>query len=357
MTELKFWLYQMRRNQLSTIGAFLSISITLGLILGLDWGEGFDLWSVVGLALFNVAFLFVLIKRKQLSFWFHQLRKNPLSLAGMTIILIFFFIAIFAPIIAPTPEGHIDPYQIPREGYSPVPQQPGTEHIFGTTEGQYDIFYGVIWGTRTAFLVGLIVVGAVLLIGIVLGSIAGYFGGLIDEFIMRVTDIFLAFPPLILAMAIVVALRPSINSVMLALTIVSWPVYARLIRGDILATREEDYVEAARGIGASNFRIIVRHVLPNSIYPALVMASLDIGAVVLSAAALSFLGLGAPEGYADWGQLISFARNWIVGPPGDPLAYWYTVTIPGLFILFFVLGWNLLGDAFRDILDPKLAKR
>ena len=110
-------------------------------------------------------------------------------------------------------------------------------------------------------------------------------------------------------------------------------------------------------MGASNFRIIIRHVLPNSIYLALIMASLDIGAVVLSAAALSFLGLGAPEGYADWGQLIQFSRNWIVGTADNPLAYWYTVTIPGLFILFFVLGWNLLGDAFRDILDPRLAKR
>jgi peptide/nickel transport system permease protein len=293
----------------------------------------------------------------ELKFWLYQLRKNPLSIIGLTIIIIFVIIAIFAPFIAPPPEGHIDPYQIPREGYSPVPQSPSSEHLFGTTEGQYDIFYGVIWGTRSAFQVGLIVIGAVLVIGIVLGSIAGYFGGLIDEFIMRVTDVFLAFPPLILAMAITVALGPSLNSVIIALIIVSWPVYARLIRGDILATREEDYVEAARGIGASNFRIIARHVLPNSIYPALVMASLDIGAVVLSAAALSFLGLGAPEGYADWGQLIQFSRNWIVGAPGDPLAYWYTVTIPGLFILFFVLGWNLLGDASRDILDPKLAKR
>lgn len=357
MTKLRVWIYQLRKDPPSIIGACLLFSITLGVILGLDWGEGFDLWSVISLVLFNAAFLFVIIKRKQLSFWFHQLRKNPLSLIGITIILIFFFIAIFAPIIAPSPEGHIDPYQIPREGYSPVPQQPSDEHIFGTTEGQYDIFYGVVWGTRSAFRVGLVVILAVLGAGIFLGSLAGYFGGLIDEIIMRITDIFLAFPPLILAMALTVALGPSLNSVMIALIIVSWPVYARLIRGDILATREEDYVEAARGIGASNFRIISRHVLPNSIYPALVMASLDIGAVVLSAAALSFLGLGAPEGYADWGQLISFARNWIVGAPGNPLAYWYTVTIPGLFILFFVLGWNLLGDAFRDILDPRLAKR
>jgi peptide/nickel transport system permease protein len=197
----------------------------------------------------------------------------------------------------------------------------------------------------------------VLVIGIVLGSLAGYFGGIVDEVIMRVTDVFLAFPSLILAMAITAALGPSLRSVLIAITVVSWPAYARLIRGDILAVREEDYVEAARGVGASHFRIIGRHILPNSIYPALIMASLDIGAVVLSAAALSFLGLGTPEGYADWGQMVQFARNWIVGPPGNPLAYWYTVTIPGLFILFFVLGWNLLGDAFRDILDPRLARR
>lgn len=293
----------------------------------------------------------------ELRFWLHQLRKNPLSVIGVTLILIFAIIAIFAPILAPPPEGHIDPYRIPRDGYSPVPQPPSEEHRLGTTEGQYDIFYGVIWGTRSAFRVGLLVMGAILAIGITLGSIAGYLGGIIDETIMRVTDIFMAFPSLIFAMAIVVALGPSLNTVIIALIVTSWPSYARLIRGDILANREEDYVEAARGIGASNFRIIVRHVLPNSIYPSLVMASLDIGAVVLAAAALSFLGLGAPEGSADWGQLIGFSRNWIVGPPGNTLAYWYTVTIPGLFILFFVLGWNLLGDAFRDILDPRLAKR
>jgi len=292
-----------------------------------------------------------------LRFALYQLRRNPLSIIGIIILLIFVIIAILAPVLAPPPEGHRDPYMIPRYGYSPTPQPPDAEHRFGTTQGQYDIFYGVIWGTRSAFTVGLLVIGSVLVIGIVLGSIAGYFGGIVDEIIMRITDIFLAFPALILAMAITVALGPSLNRVILALIIVSWPVYTRLVRGDILAVREEDYVEATRGIGSSHARIIMRHILPNSIYPTLVMASLDIGAVVLAAAALSFLGLGAPEGYADWGQLISFARNWIVGPPVNPLAYWYTVTIPGLFILFFVLGWNLLGDAFRDILDPRLGKR
>ncbi len=292
-----------------------------------------------------------------LKYILYRLRKNPLSIIGITIILIFIVIAILAPVLAPPPEGNIDSYQIPRYGYSPTPKPPSSEHPFGLTEGQYDIFYGLIWGTRSAFKVGLIVIGSVVVIGVVLGSLAGYFGGIVDEIIMRIADIFLAFPALILAMAITVALGPSLNSVILALIIVSWPIYTRLIRGDILSVREEDYVESARGMGASHWRIITKHILPNSIYPTLVMASLDIGAVVLSAAALSFLGLGSPEGYADWGQMIQFARNWIVGPPNNPLAYWYTVTIPGLFILFFVLGWNLLGDAFRDILDPKLSKR
>ncbi len=292
-----------------------------------------------------------------LKYILYRLRKSPLSIIGITIILIFIVIAILAPVLAPPPEGNIDSYQIPRYGYSPTPKPPSSEHPFGLTEGQYDIFYGLIWGTRSAFKVGLVVIGSVVVIGVVLGSLAGYFGGIVDEIIMRIADIFLAFPALILAMAITVALGPSLNSVMLALIIVSWPIYTRLIRGDILSVREEDYVESARGMGASHWRIITRHILPNSIYPTLVMASLDIGAVVLSAAALSFLGLGAPEGYADWGQMIQFARNWIVGPANNPLAYWYTVTIPGLFILFFVLGWNLLGDAFRDILDPKLSKR
>ncbi len=226
----------------------------------------------------------------------YKLRQNPLSIVGIILILIFIVIAILAPVIAPPRDGTIDPYQIPRYGYSPTPKPPSTEHPFGLTEGQYDIFYGLIWGTRSAFKVGLIVISSVVTIGVLLGSLAGYFGGIIDEIIMRIADIFLAFPALILAMAITVALGPSLDSVILALIIVSWPIYTRLIRGDILSVREEDYVESARGMGASSLRIITRHILPNSIYPTLVMASLDIGAVVLSAAALSFLGLGAPEG-------------------------------------------------------------
>lgn len=289
------------------------------------------------------------------KFIVRQLVKNPVSLVGVMMIIIFIIIAIFAPLIAPPQSG--DPYKIPHEGFSSTPQPPSIGHPFGTTQGQYDIFYGCIWGVRSAFRTALVVIAITLVIGVVLGSLAGYFGGVIDEVIMRITDIFLAFPSLILAMALVAVLGPSLRSVMIALCIVWWPSYARLIRGDILQVREEDYVEAARGLGASSGRVITRHVLPNAIYPTLIMASLDIGAVVLVVAALSFLGLGAPEGYADWGQMIQFARNWIVGPPGEPLKYWYAPVIPGLFIVFFVLGWNLLGDAFRDIFDPRLARR
>lgn len=293
---------------------------------------------------------------EELKFSLHRIKKSPLSLIGLSLILLFAAIAILAPQLAP-PERVHEPYRIPRDGYAAVPRPPSAEHIFGTTEGQYDVYYGVIWGTRTAFRIGFMVVGATFLIGLVLGSLAGYYGGIVDEVIMRVVDIFMSVPALILAMALVTALGHSLDNVMKALIIVGWPIYARLIRGDVLAVREEDYVSAARAVGCSSPLIVLKHVLPNSIYPMLILASLDIGAVVLIAAALSFLGLGAPVGYADWGQMVSFARNWIVGPPQNPFAYWHTITIPGLFMLFFVLGWNLLGDAFRDILDPRLRRR
>ncbi len=295
-------------------------------------------------------------RARELRFSLSRIRKSPLSLVGISIILFFVVIAILAPVLAPSPDL-ARPYNIPRDGFSPVPRPPNENHVFGTTEGQFDIYYGVIWGTRTAFAVGLLVVGASLLIGIVLGALAGYYGGIIDEIVMRVTDIFFAVPSIILAMAFVAAFGTGLENVMKALVIVWWPSYARLIRGEMLSVKQETYVEAARSMGASDFRIITKHLLPNTMFAVLVMASLDLGAVVLTAAGLSFLGLGAPLGFADWGQMISFSRNWIVGPIGQPFAYWYTVLIPGLFIFFFVLGWSLLGDALRDVLDPKLRRK
>ncbi|MBI4051524.1 MAG: ABC transporter permease [Elusimicrobia bacterium] len=289
----------------------------------------------------------------ELATLLRRVKKNPLSLLGLGLISFFILIAILAPALAPVPPNSRDSYLIPQTGYSSDPVRPSREHIFGTTEQQYDMYYGIIWGTRTAFKVGVTVVLTSLAIGIILGGLAGFYGRWIDEALMRFTDIILAFPHIVLAVVIVAVLGPSLKNVMIAIALVSWPSYARLLRGDVLSIKEREFVLAARALGATDFRILFRHVIPNAIYPLLVLASLDIGNIVIYAAALSFLGLGAPMGYADWGQLISLSRNWILGSSGNPFEYWHTVLIPGGTIFLFVLGWNLLGDAFRDILDPR----
>lgn len=282
-----------------------------------------------------------------------RLKRRPMSLLGLGIVGAFALVALGAPVLAPPERGARDPYQIPQHGYSPDPKRPSAEHLFGTTEQQYDLYYGIVWGTRSAFKIGVAVVGLSLAVGILLGGCAGFFGGWVDEILMRFTDVVIAIPGIVLAVVIVTVLGPGLDKVLAAIAIVSWPQYARLMRGDVLAVKEREFVLAARALGASNARILFRHVIPNAIYPVLVVASLDIGAIVLTAAALSFLGLGAPVGYADWGQLISLSRNWILGAAGSPFEFWHTVFIPGGAIFLFVLGWNLLGDAFRDILDPR----
>ena len=235
-----------------------------------------------------------------------------------------------------------------------MPKPPGEGHVFGTTEGQYDIFYGVIWGTRTAFRVSLLVVGLSSLIGVIVGTIAAYYGGAIDEVLMRIVDVFYSIPYLVAAMVLTAVLGRGLNNAMIALIAFGWMAYARLIRGNILSVKEEEYVSAANAVGAGDLRILSRHILPNSIFPVLIQASMNMGTIVIAAATLSFLGVGAPTGYSDWGQMISFARNWILGTSGNPFQYWYTVVIPGLAITFFCLSWNLIGDAFRDIMDPKM---
>lgn len=292
---------------------------------------------------------------KEWGFMLSRLKKSPLSIIGISIIIFYVVVALLCPVLAP-PTG-ADPYKIPRDRYFPTPQAPSEKHPFGTAEGQYDIYYGVIWGTRTAFRIGIWVVAISLVIGLVTGAVSGYYGGVIDELMMRFTDIIFAFPGLILAMAFVVALGPGLDNVLWALILVGWPGYTRLIRGEILRVKQEDYVEAAKAVGCSDLRVIVRHILPNAVYPLLIVATLDIGAIVLSAAALSFLGLGADVGYADWGQMINYSQNWIFAPGANPWLYWYTFIIPGVFIFTFVLGWNLLGDALRDILDPTLRRK
>ena len=251
------------------------------------------------------------------------LLKTPASIGGLILIGFFIFIAIAAPVIMP-------------------PVTPN------------DIFYGMIWGTRTAFQTGLVVTFSTFLIGIIYGSISAYYGGIVDNLMMRVVDVLLILPGILAVLILAAVLTPRIGKslipAMAALIAFGWMGYSRIIRGDILSVKERDYVLAARVIGVKDSRILFRHILPNAIFPTLVLASLAIGDVVLSFAALSFLGIGTEVGYADWGQVLSFARNWITSLN----TYWYIIVWPGLTLVFFVMGWNLVGDALRDVLDPRM---
>jgi peptide/nickel transport system permease protein len=297
-------------------------------------------------------------KIKDLRFMAHLFRKSLLSMIGLILILILIIVALFAPFIASQHPSYV---RVSTDQGTTVTEErwdiffsekllpPSTEHFFGTDDYGRDIFSMVVYGAQTSFRICIIVVAISTLIGMILGGIAGYYGGIIDETLMRITDVFLAIPYLILAMAVTAALGRSIDHIMEALIIVWWPTYARLIRGQILAVRELQFVEAARSVGASNSRILIRHIFPNSFAPLLVEITLDLGAVLLTAAGLSFLGLGASPGTAEWGLMISSGRIHMFH------AWWY-VTFPGLAILLVVLGFNLLGDGLRDVTDPKLRR-
>lgn len=287
-------------------------------------------------------------RKEEIAFTLERVKDNPLTIVALMIITFYVLLAVFAPFIAP-PQG-ADPYMMPSYGYSATPDPPSDQAPFGTTSGQFDIFYGCVWGARTAFMLVVPVMAAALIIGVLLGLLSGYFGGVLDEIIMRSVDTVFAFPYLILAVVLVVALGPGLDSMIIALTVAYWPFYARVMRGEVLKEKEKEYVEAARAVGASNLRIMFKHILPNTIFPVLIVGSLDFGAIVIAGATLSFFGIGFPIGFADWGQLASFARDYI-----SP-EYWWAVIIPGLFIFFFVLGWNLLGDSIRDVMDPTIRR-
>ncbi len=304
--------------------------------------------------------------------------KNPLSIVGLILIVFFVLVAVLAPVIAPTPEGYRDPYQIPRDGFSPIPRPPGTTwekgapgipfwwaitgqpqwtHLFGTAAGSWDIFFGVVWGTRTALKVGVVITAVTLLIGVLVGAVSGFYGGAVDNILMRITEIFMTFPFLMSALTLSAILTPVIGKgiwpATIALVAFGWMTYARLVRGDVLSLKEREFIMAARLTGATDMRILGKHIVPNAIYPTLVLASMNVGDVVMSFAALSFLGVGVEVGYADWGQIISFARNYIP----QLYKYWYILVYPGITLIMFVMGFNLMGDALRDIMDPKMRGR
>ena len=270
------------------------------------------------------------------------LRRNPRMIVGGAIVLCWLIIAIFAPFLAP-----YDPIKV-NVTDSLIP--PGGAHWLGTDDLGRDVLSRVMWGSRVSLSVGVISVSIGLLVGTSLGLAAGYLGGKFDLFIMRGIDALLAFPALILAIAITSALGPQIQNAMIAIGIVAIPAYARLTRGQVLAVRARDYIVAARTIGASPLRIVMRHIFPNIMNTLIVQATLSTAFAILAEAALSFLGLGPQPPYLSWGQDINYSQRYLAN-----LKWWMSVG-PGLAIFTAVFGFNFLGDALRDALDPRLRR-
>jgi peptide/nickel transport system permease protein len=262
-------------------------------------------------------------------------------MAGLVLLALFILLALLAPVLSP-----YDPLaqSIP-ESLSP----PSAKHLLGTDKLGRDMFSRMLYGARISLTVGLAVVALAGGLGTFVGLLAGYLGRWADELLMRVTDIFFAFPSLILAMAIAGALGPSLRNALIAVAVVSWPIYARLIRGQVLALREREFIQAARSIGVSNRQIILRHLLPNTLAPLLVQASFDMGTTILSVAGLSFIGFGAQPPTPEWGVMISEGRNYIT-------TQWWLTGGPAIGILLLVAAFNLVGDGLRDILDPQLRR-
>jgi peptide/nickel transport system permease protein len=286
---------------------------------------------------------------REIKFDFHVMSKSLTSLTGLFLLAVLIAVAAFPWLLAEPAPGR-DPYLLPFDPSSPDPLPPSNEHLFGTGKYGADIFYGIVWGSRISMSFAMQVVGLSVIFGTVLGLISGYKGGLVDEAMMRVTDVFLSIPSLVLVMAIAAALGKDLESTKLALMAVWWSGYTRIIRGQVLSVRENAYIDAARASGSGELKIMFRHALPNSWPPVLVAATMDMGSVVLTMAALSFLGLGAQTGYSEWGKMIYDGQQYFY--KGD----WWMVVFPGMAILIFVMAFNLLGDGLRDVFDPKMRR-
>lgn len=277
--------------------------------------------------------------RSGLRYFFRRFSaESPLNIVALAIIALFIFLCIFGDLLAPYP-----PLQ-------PAIQDkllaPSMAHPFGTDDIGRDILSRVMSGAKYSLGIAALILVISIPIGVLVGAIAGYAGGFVDEVLMRITDIFLAFPAIILAMAIAAALGPNLRNTVIALTAVYWPWYARLIRGQVLQIKAREYVEAGRAIGVPSYRLVWRHIMPNAVTPIIIQGTIDVGFAVLATAGLSFIGLGAQPPTPEWGTMISNARTFF------RVAWWY-FTFPGLALMLTVIGFNLLGDGLRDYFDPR----
>jgi len=266
-------------------------------------------------------------------------KKNKIALVGMGIVIFFISIALFAPLIAP--------YDFKEPDYSARLQAPSKEHIFGTDDFGRDIFSRVIYGARISLWVGFFSVLGSVIVGSLLGIIAGYYGRWVDTIISRIFDIMLAFPSILLAIGIVAVLGPSLENALIAIAVINIPNFGRLIRSRVLSIKQEEYIVAARAIGMSDARILFNHILPNSMAPIIVQGTLAIATAIIEAAALGFLGLGAQPPNPEWGKMLADSKEYLVQAP-------WTMVFPGLAIMLTVLGFNLMGDGLRDALDPRM---
>ncbi len=282
------------------------------------------------------------IQNKQKGPWFEvwvRLKRNKMALAGLIILLILFIVAILSPIIAP--------YDFAKQNLRETFRSPSLQHIFGTDEFGRDIFSRVIYGARISLLIGFMVVGISLIVGGFLGAIAGFYGGFADNAIMRLMDMILAIPSLLLAIAIIAALGPGLVNLMIAVGIANIPGYARTVRAAVMSIKNMEYIEAARAAGSSDLRIIMKHTLPNSMAPIIVQSTLGVAHAILTAAGMSYIGLGVQPPTPEWGAMLSGGRLYIRD-------YAYMSIFPGIAIMVTILALNLLGDGLRDALDPKL---
>lgn len=297
--------------------------------------------------------------------------SNRQVLLGSVIVGAFVMIAVLAPVLAP-PDDPENPAttRVVGKYHDYMPHPPSEEALLGTVPGQLDVYYSLVWGTRSALRLGLVVALSTALIGILVGAVSGYLGGMVEALAMRVTDAFLAFPAIAGVWLLQQVMMPSspyagftpiqqafhdlgLDPVLLTLVLFSWMPYARLTQANVVQQKQAEYVQAAASLGVRNTRIIRRHLLPNVLPPVVVLGARDVGAMVILAAAFTFIGLG---GSTEWGILLVAGRDYVIGAGGNPLTYWWVFVPTTLALILFGIGWNLIGDGLNTVLDPRLAR-